>query len=379
MTRPFQEDREAAPGPARAGSPEADVTSLATAIAATADDSLARRLRQRLDQLTKPVGALGRLEDLALRIGLIQASEQPVVTAPRVLLFAADHGVAARGVSAYPRDVTAQMVANLVQGGAAINVLCRQHDLALTIIDVGVVPGPALPVAASETPGLVYRREPLAAGTADLVEGPAMTADQCRRALAIGQAAVAAHPGDALLLGEMGIGNTSSAALLTAWCTGAPLSACIGRGTGLDDAGLSRKQAILSEAWERHRGITEPLAALAAMGGFELAAMAGAMLEAGRRRQLIVVDGFVVTAALLLAWRLAPALADYCVLAHRSHETGHRVAVEALGLSPLLDLELRLGEGSGAALAWPLVRSSLALLDEMATFASAGVATREDS
>lgn len=388
---------------------DGDSDSLDAALAAivpVADAALEERVRSRLDHLTKPIGALGRLERLAIEIALIQRSDQPRLRCPALLVFAADHGVAAAGVSAYPRDVTAQMVANIAGGGAAVNVLCRQHDIALTVIDVGVIAGKAsatdpgdptdprsrsdrsdptdpAPTGAAPADGAAPNRvslvrRPVAAGTADLIGSAAMTADQCRRALAIGRAQVASTDADAILLGEMGIGNTSSAALLTAWATGTALAACVGRGTGLDDAGLARKQALLARAWSRHASITDPMQALAALGGLEIAALVGAIIEAARRRRVVVIDGFVVTAALLIAARLAPAVVDYCVLAHRSGEAGHGAALAWLGRAPLLDLAMRLGEGSGAALAWPLIASSLDLLEQMATFESAGVSNRED-
>ena len=357
------------------------------AIEATADPARARRVQERLDRLTKPIGALGRLEALAIAIALIQRSDRPRLDRPAMLLFAADHGIATEGVSAYPREVTAQMVANIAGGGAAINVLCRQHGIDLSIIDVGVLPGGAAvdgaeldsaAVGGAERDGADPQlvRAPVAAGTADLRHGAAMTLDQCRRALDVGRAQVAGCAADAILLGEMGIGNTSSAALLTAWASGTAIEACVGRGTGLDDAGLLRKQAILARAWARHGALDAPLPALAAMGGLEIAALVGAIIEAARRRRVIVIDGFVVTAALLIARRIAPAVSDYCVLAHRSAEAGHGPALTDLGAAPLLDLAMRLGEGSGAALAWPIIASSLKLLEEMATFTSAGVSTQ---
>ena len=358
-----------------------------TAIEPTADPARIARVQARLDHLTKPTGALGRLETLAIEIALIQRSDRPLLRRPAMLVFAADHGVATAGVSAYPAEVTAQMVANIAGGGAAVNVLCRQHGIDLSVIDVGVRGRTATPgvLEAADKAGAAVvdpagaarlLRCPVAEGTADLRHGPAMTAAQCRRAVDIGRARVAATDADAILLGEMGIGNTSSAALLTAWATGAGLAGCVGRGTGLDDAGLARKLSILELAWQRHQPGDEPMAALAAIGGLEIAALVGAIIEAARRRRVIVIDGFVVTAALLVAARLAPAVVDYCVLAHRSGEAGHGPALASLGLVPLVDLSMRLGEGSGAALAWPLILSSLSLLDQMATFTSAGVSTQ---
>ncbi len=337
----------------------------APSIDTRADAALAARLRQRIDHLTKPLGALGRLEALMLQIGLLQGRTDPALHAPQAVVFAADHGLAARGVSAYPSEVTAQMVENFLAGGAAISVLAKAQGLGLTVVDAGVRG------VRAERPGLIVR--PVAAGTADASEGPAMTAAQCVQALELGREVVRALPGNALVLGEMGIGNTSTAALLLSRLTGQPLAMCTGRGTGLDDAGLARKIAVLEQVAARHAAAREPLAALAAFGGFEIAALVGAMLQAAHERRLIVVDGFSVTAALLVAHALRPAVLDACVFAHRSDETGHRLALLHLRAEPLLALGMRLGEGSGAALAWPLIASAVALLNGMASFDAAGV------
>ena len=334
-------------------------------IEAVHDDALALRLRRRLDSLTKPIGSLGRLEALALQIGLIQRSDRPQLVAPQMLVFAGDHGLAARGVSAYPSDVTWQMVENFLAGGAAVSVLARQHGLALSVVDAGVRH------AFAPRSGLLDRK--VAMGTADSSEGPAMTEAQCAAAIEAGRAVLHELPGNAVLLGEMGIGNTSSAALLLARLSGAELSRCVGRGTGLDDAGLARKHAVLERVLQRHAAAREPLQALAAFGGFEIAMLVGAALQAAAERRVIVVDGFIVGAALLVAARLAPAVLDCCVFAHRSGEAGHALLLDCLGVEPLLDLGMRLGEGSGAALAWPVLKSAVRLLNEMASFESAGV------
>ncbi len=332
------------------------------------DTALAQRLQHRLDQLTKPRGSLGRLEALALQIGLIQQTERPRLQAPQLVVFAADHGLAAQGVSAYPSEVTAQMVENFLAGGAAVNVLARQHGLALSVVDAGVRHEIA-PRA-----GLLVRR--IGAGTADASLGPAMSAAQCSAAIEHGRGVVRGLPGNALLLGEMGIANTSSAALLLARLGGFEIADCVGRGTGLDDAGLAHKLGVLTRVLARHAGAREPLAALAALGGFEIAMMVGAARQAAQERRVIVVDGFIVGAAILVAALLEPAVLDCCVFAHRSDEAGHGLLLQRLGAQPLLQLGLRLGEGSGAALAWPLIESALRLLNEMASFASAGVSER---
>ena len=332
------------------------------------DTLLAARLQRRLDQLTKPRGSLGRLEALALQIGLIQHSERPQLRAPQLVVFAADHGLAAQGVSAYPSEVTAQMVENFLAGGAAVSVLARQHGLALTVVDAGV----RSEIAARA--GLLIHK--VAAGTADASLGPAMSAVQCAEAIERGRNVVRQLPGNALLLGEMGIGNTSSAALLLARLGGFEIADCVGRGTGLDDVGLAHKLLVLRRVLALHAGAQEPLAALAAFGGFEIAMMTGAALQAAEERRVIVVDGFIVGAAILVASKLAPALLECCVFAHRSDEAGHGLLLDAIGAQPLLQLGLRLGEGSGAALAWPLLDSAVRLLNEMASFASAGVSER---
>ena len=341
---------------------------IAPTIESRADAELAARLRQRIDHLTKPLGALGRLEALMLQIGLLQGRSDPQLTRPQAVVFAADHGLAARGVSAYPSEVTAQMVENFLGGGAAISVLARTQGLGLTVVDAGVRGQRA------ERPGLIVR--PVAPGTADALEGPAMTDAQCVQALELGRDVVRGLPGNALVLGEMGIGNTSAAALLVSRLTGQPLASATGRGTGLDDAGLARKLAVLECVATRHQAAREPLAALAAFGGFEAAALVGAMLQAAHERRLIVVDGYIVTAALLVAHALRPAVLDACVFAHRSGEGGHRLALVHLHAEPLLALGMRLGEGSGAALAWPLIAGAVALLNGMASFDQAGVSGR---
>ena len=332
------------------------------------DANLAQRLRHRIDTKTKPLGSLGRLESLALQIGLILGGETPELAQPQAIVFAGDHGLAARGVSAFPSDVTWQMVENFLAGGAAISVLARQHGLALTVVDAGV--------AREMTPreGLQIRK--IAPGTADASQGPAMTAVQCQAALTAGAELIRQMPGNTVLLGEMGIGNTSSAALLMSRLTGTPLAQCVGRGTGLDDAGLKRKLAVLRQALRANATAHQPLQALAALGGFEIAMMCGAVLEAAAHNRVIVVDGFIATSAVLVAQALQPLVLQRCVFAHQSDEAGHARLLSWLGAQPLLHLGLRLGEGSGAALAWPLLESACRILRDMASFADAGVSER---
>ena len=331
---------------------------------------LAARLQHLLDNKTKPVGSLGQIERLAQRIGLILGSEAPELRDPQLVVFAGDHGLAARGVSAYPSDVTWQMVENFLAGGAAVSVLARQNGIGLTVVDCGVRHDFA------PRPGLVINK--VAHGTADALEGPAMSAAQCNVAIASGAALVKDLPGNALLLGEMGIGNTSAASLLMSRLAGLDIVDCTGAGTGLDAPAVQRKIGILRQVLARHPDAKAPLDALAAFGGFEIATMVGSVLQAAAERRVIVVDGFIASSAVLVASALQPAVLQRCVFAHQSGERGHALMLAHLKAEPLLDLGLRLGEGSGAALAWPLLMSACAILREMASFDSAGV-SRQDS
>jgi nicotinate-nucleotide--dimethylbenzimidazole phosphoribosyltransferase len=337
------------------------------------DPRLDAALRAKIDAKTKPLGALGRLESLAWQIGRVRGSLTPTLNHPHIVVFAGDHGAAKAGISAYPQDVTWQMVENFLAGGAAINVFARANGLGLTIVDAGVAH------EFCERSNLVNAKVG-AGGTASYIDGSAMTATECETALARGGALVeklAAAGCEVIGFGEMGIGNTASAALLTHCLTEAPLDASVGRGTGLDDAGLARKQALLQQAldiWPERSN--DPLAVLARYGGFEIAMMAGAMIAAAQKNLLVLVDGFICGAAALVAARLAPAFLDYAVFCHASAEAGHRTQLQALAVEPLVSLDLRLGEGTGAALAWPLVRAACAFLNEMASFESAGVSEK---
>jgi len=339
------------------------------------DDALTQALQHKLDNKTKPLGSLGRLEELALKLGQILGNATPALEQPQMVVFAGDHGLTARGVSAFPSDVTWQMVENFLAGGAAVSVLARQHGLALTVVDCGVKHDflAGLPAGATR-PGLQVRK--VAAGTADSSVQPAMTAAQCAQALANGQALVSALPGNALLLGEMGIGNTSAASLLLARLAGLDIALCTGAGTGLDAPAVQRKTAVLREVLQRHADATAPLDALAALGGLEIATMVGAVLQAAHERRVVVVDGFIASSAVLVAHALQPLVLQRCVFAHRSGERGHEFMLQHLGVQALLDLGLRLGEGSGGALAWPLLQSACAILREMASFESAGVSEK---
>jgi len=341
------------------------------AIEATADAALVARLQHKIDHKTKPLGALGLLESLALQLGLIQRSESPALHAPQMVVFAADHGIAAEGVSAFPQAVTVQMVGNMLAGGAAINVFARQHGFALQVVDAGVAAD--LPAH----PQLQARK--IAYGTRNLCIEPAMTRAQTEAALTAGMQVVQALPGNVVAFGEMGIANTSPAALLLARLGDVSIVEATGRGTGLNDAQLLHKQAVLERALARHPA-TEPLdviGELAALGGLEIAMMVGAMLQAASERRVVLVDGFIAGAAALVALALAPALRGYLVFCHRSAETGHRLLLAQLNAKPLLELDLRLGEGTGALLAWPLLQSATGFLRDMASFESAGVSGKE--
>ena len=332
------------------------------------DPALAAALRHKIDRKTVPHGALGRLAALSERLGAILGTTEPRLDKPQLVVFAADHGIAARGVSAYPSDVTGQMVGNFVAGGAAVSVLARQHGIAQTVVDCGVRRD------FDAAPGLHTAK--IAPGTADCSVGPAMSAAQCGQALANGIELVKGLTGNALLLGEMGIGNTSPAALLTARLGGIDVAEVTGAGTGLDAAGIARKTAVLREALAANAGATAPLAVLAALGGFESATMVGSVLQAASERRVVVVDGFIASAAVLVASKIAPHVLQRCVFAHRSDERGHARLLQLLGAEPLIDMGLRVGEGSGAALAWPLLVSACAILNEMASFESAGVSDK---
>ena len=324
-------------------------------------------IRRAIDAKTKPPGSLGSVEALAVRIARIQGSLNPRLRRCRLTLFAGDHGIAGEGVSAYPQAVTRQMVANFLAGGAAANVFAQTNGVALRVVDAGVAGDPL------DAPGLVSRR--IAAGTRNFAIEPAMTAEQCDAALRAGDGLGedAEDRVDAAAFGEMGIANTSSATLIAHKLTGAPLDALTGRGTGLDDDGLAHKLRVLARAAARTANRLDAHDALREYGGFEIAMMAGAMIGAARAGAVVIVDGFIASAAALAAVRLAPALRDYLVFAHRSAEPGHAAVLDALEARPILDLGMRLGEGTGALLAWPVLRCAAAMLSDMASFASAGV------
>ncbi len=345
-------------------------TFIAPTIANIENNELYQQLQQIVDQKTKPLGALGRLETLAVQLGLIQDTTTPHIEQPQIRVFAADHGLTKHGTSAYPSAVTAQMVYNFLQGGAAINVLARQHHMELKVVDAGVNADFANSPFKDHAQLLDYK---VRHGSRDALSEPAMTAEECLAALENGMKVVENSVGNLLVVGEMGIGNTSAASLLLARLGDIPLDECIGRGTGLDDAGLKHKASILTQVLARHSEAQTPFDILAALGGLEIAMMAGALMQAASERRILLIDGFIASSALLAAERLAPGVAQYAVFAHHSVEPGHTHLLKLLNAEPLLDMGMRLGEGSGAALAYPLLQSACAIINEMASFNDAGI------
>ncbi len=348
--------------------------------------NIKEQLQHKINFKTKPLGALGMLEDVALQVGIIQNTLTPAIIQPHIIVFAADHGIAATGiVNPYPQAVTAQMVLNFTNGGAAINVFCKQNNIALTVVDAGV--------NVDFDPALKIAHVKIAKGTANYLQQPAMTTQQCKEAIAKG-GIIVQDVFDAgtncIGFGEMGIGNTSSASLIMAAVLGLPVGDCVGRGTGVNDEQLQTKIKTLEKVFILHqlnRLRNAPVELLTAIGGFEIAMMAGAYLKAAELNMVIVVDGFIATAALLLARELyknsdskSPLRGDLeglCIFAHTSGEQGHQKMMEYLKVQPLLQLGMKLGEGTGAALAIPLLQSAVNFLNEMASFESAGVDNKE--
>lgn len=335
--------------------------------------ALTAKLQHKIDHKTKPLGSLGQLEGLALQLGQILGTESPQLDQPQMLVFAGDHGLTARGVSAFPSDVTWQMVENFIAGGACVSVLAKANNIALNVVDCGVNHEF---LDAAQTPRVGLLNAKIANGTEDSFIAAAMTATQCQQAIENGMAIVKNLPGNTVLLGEMGIGNTSAASLILSRLQGLDIADCTGAGTGLDGAGIDRKTAVLRDVLAFHAGVTAPVDVLAAFGGFEMATMLGAVLQAATERRVIVVDGFITTAVILVANALQPAVLQRCVFAHRSGERGHALMLAQLNAKPLLDMGLRLGEGSGAALAWPLLMAACTVLRDMASFESAGVSEK---
>ena len=337
------------------------------------DQSARTAAEARQGMLTKPPGALGRLESIAIQLAAMQGKEKPTLEQVRIVVFAGDHGIAAEGVSAFPQAVTAEMVRNFANGGAAISVLARQLNAELEVINLGTVvdPGPL--------PGVSDQK--LGAGTANFATQAAMSEEQLARAMNIGRQSAerAVTKGlDLFIGGEMGIGNTTAATALACALLDVSVEQLAGPGTGLDAKGVSHKIEVIKAALALHKGqIDSPVTALRYFGGFEIAALAGAFIACGQMGVPVLVDGFIATAAALVAIKQCPGTADWLLYSHASAEPGHRHIVTALGAEPLLDLGMRLGEGSGAAVSVPLLRLACALHNEMATFAEAGVSGKE--
>lgn len=337
-------------------------------IPATANEELAAAVTARWNSLTKPPGSLGRLEGLVTQLALAAGTARPSVSRKALVVFCADHGVTAEGVSAYPKAVTGQMLLNFLAGGAAINVLCRQFGIQPLIVDTGVDGDPV--------DGAVDMRS--GRGTANFVNGPAMSAEQVERALhnGVSLARRLRAERDIAAVGEMGIGNTTSASALFSAYSGTVPEAAVGPGTGVDSAGVQRKADVIRRALERHREVVtsgDAMGILAALGGFEIATMAGFLLGAAAERMPVVVDGFIASAAAMAAHAISPAVLPYLLFSHVSAETAHRRLLETLGVRPILDLDMRLGEGSGAAMAMPVLDAAVGLYEGMATFAEGGV------
>lgn len=330
---------------------------------------LSELLLDKINHKTKPLGALGKLESLALQIGLIQQTLSPSLNKPSAFVFAADHGISAENISLFPQAVTAQMVLNFVAGGAAINVFAKQIGFELAIIDAGV--------NTDFEATLPIRHHKIAKSTRNFLHEPAMTEAQCMQAMQIGQTLIEAsiaQGSNVFAFGEMGIGNTTSAAALMSVLCELPPHECTGRGTGLDDAGVKHKTAIIEAAITKHQhALNSPLSVLSHLGGFEIAMMVGAMLAAASHKSIVLVDGFICSAAALVAKNMQAHFLDFCVFSHASQESGHQKMLQLMQVSPLLDLHLRLGEGTGAVLAYPLLQAAVNFLNEMASFETANV------
>ena len=336
------------------------------------DTSFAERARDRQASLTKPPGSLGRLEELAVRLAAIQRTDHPTTRDRAIVIFAGDHGVTAEGVSPYPSTVTGQMLKNFASGGAAINAIAGVADVDVIVVDVGTLESASF----GDDHVVDFRARSVRRGTRNMVREPAMTRAELDEALEVGMDEAKLLDKTACVgLGEMGIGNTTVASAVTAVLTGLPVARVTGPGTGLDSAAVGHKIEVIERALALH-DTSEPLRALQNVGGLEIAALVGFCLQAGAQRMAIVVDGFITTAAFAVAWRLHPDILDYAFFAHRSAEPGHAALLEMMNVEPMLDLSLRLGEGTGAALAIPILDAAVAAHNEMATFASAGVADK---
>jgi len=332
----------------------------------------AEALQNKIDLKTKPLGSLGKLEELAKHIGCIQNTLSPELKKPVIMVFAADHGIALDGVSPYPQEVTWQMVANFMNGGAAINVFADQHDIDIRVIDAGVN------YDFDKSTGILNAK--IAHGTKSYLKESAMSTEEFEMAMQRSSDLVErihSEGSNIIGFGEMGIANTSSAAIILHLLSNIELSACVGRGTGWDDEGLQRKYEILGRALSKYRGTNSAEDVLTYFGGFEIVMIAGAMLKAAELKMTIMVDGFITTSALMAASNMNSNILDYCIFTHKSQEKGHQLMLDKLKAKPLLDMNMRLGEGTGAAVAYPLIQSAINFLNEMASFEDAGVSNAD--
>ncbi len=333
------------------------------------DQAIVAPLTQKINKKTKPVGSLADLEDIAIKIGAIQQTLSPKLSKPTIVLFAADHGIAEDNVvNPNPQEVTWQMVYNFIKGGAGINVFTDQHNIALKIVDSGVK------YDFENCEGLIH--EKIALGTKNYLHGPAMTKEQCDTCIEKGAeiaANIHADGSNIIGFGEMGIGNTSSSSLIMSTFLDIPIEDCVGKGAGLHDVGVQNKKKVLRAVIDKHSSVTSPEEVLQTFGGFEIAMIAGAMLQAAELKMILLIDGFIITAALLAASKINPAVVDYCVFSHTSGEPGHQKLLDYFKGKPLLNLGLRLGEGTGAAIAFPLVQSAVNIVNNLSSFDHANV------
>lgn len=333
---------------------------------------LLAQIQHKIDQKTKPLGALGRLEELAKQICLLQKTLNPKLQNPHIVVFAADHGIAEEGVSAYPQEVTYQMVYNFLNGGAAINVLARQHQIQLEIVDAGV--------KHTFDASLPLWQHKIDFSTKNFLKAPAMSKEQMQQALEYGKKIIKhvhSKSCNVVGFGEMGIGNTSSASVLMSLLLGITIEECVGAGTGLNNEQIQHKTNVLRRAIQTHKLPDNlPLTILQYFGGFEIAQMVGAMLEAQKQKMLILVDGFIASAAFLVAHQIEPKIKENAIFCHKSAEKGHQFLLEKLDVQPLLDIQMRLGEGSGCAVAYPIVVSAVEFMNKMASFDDAKVSSK---
>ncbi len=334
--------------------------------------TIQEQLLNKINNKTKPLGSLGKLEEIALQVGQIQNTTSPKLKEPTILVFAADHGLADSGVSPFPKEVTQQMVLNFLNGGAAINIFSKQNGINLKVIDAGV------DADFQNHPNLIHAK--IASGTKNILERAAMTIKECKEALNKGSEIVEEQFNNGCNIigfGEMGIGNTSSASLIMSKVTGLSIEECTGKGTGHSENGLKRKKEILKKAVEKYQLNGDPLEILATFGGLEIAMITGAFLKAAELNMIIMVDGFIVTSALLIARMINPEILSNCIFTHVSNEQGHTKMLDYLKVQPVLNLGMRLGEGTGAAIAYPIIQSAVNFLNEMASFEDAGVSNKE--